>query len=578
MYFCSMQTYRWKWPLQADAVRVKEFSARLNNLPMALAQILINRGIDTYDKARCYFRPNLQMLHDPFLMKGMNQAVKRLVEAIKNNEKILIYGDYDVDGTTAVTLVYDFLKRYYSLVDFYIPDRHKEGYGLSSQGVDYAYEQDCSLIITLDCGIKDTARIWYAMEKGIDVIVCDHHQPDAELPPAVAILNPKQQDCGYPFKELTGCGVGFKLMQAFAQRNGISSQELFEYLDLVAVSIAADIVPIVDENRVLTYFGLKKLNENPLPGLKAILDTAKFEKKEINVSDVVFILAPRINAAGRIKNARNAVETLLSKNMDQAVAHALLIDELNQNRREFDETATREALSIIQNSQEYMLRKTIVVYKEDWHKGVVGIVASRLIEHYYRPTIVFTSSEGELLSGSARSIQGFDLYSALTACSDLVEQFGGHKYAAGLTIKRKNLELFMHRFEEVVSSTLLDEQLSPAIEIDAEISLTDITPKFLRILKQMAPYGPGNMNPVFVSRKLMAGKYVSVVGNNHLKLSLKQQGQPSDLYFPAIGFDMGKYYASISQGASFDAVYSIEENHYNGKVTYQLKIKDLRLE
>ncbi len=572
-----MKTPVWKISPAPDSEFVKKFSEQLNNLPLPIATILIQRGIDTFEKAKRYFRPNLSNLYDPFLMKDMKRAVDRLVEAIKNNEKILIYGDYDVDGTTAVTLVYDFLKRYYANLEFYIPDRYLEGYGLSYRGIDYAHENDFSLIITLDCGIKAVEKVLYAMDKGIDIIICDHHQPGEHLPPAYAILNPKQKDCGYPFKELTGCGVGYKFMQAFAQRNHIHTGELNEYIDLLAVSIAADIVPIEDENRILTYFGLKKINENPLPGIKAILNVAGFNRNEVTVSDIVFVIAPRINAAGRIKDARNAVNTLLAKNPDQADLHASIINELNINRREFDETATKEAIAILESNDAYKSKKTTVVFKQDWHKGVVGIVASRLIEYYYRPTVVLTASDDNLISGSARSVPGFDLYNAIAQCGDLLEQFGGHKYAAGLTLKQENLDKFIEKFEWIVSQTIREEHMTPYLEIDTEISLDDITGKFLRILKQMAPFGPGNMRPVFLARNLRAGKYVSIVGQNHLKFNIPKNKDNQTQSIPAIAFGFGEYYRPISEGSTFDAVFTLEENHFNGRTTYQMKIKDLRI-
>lgn len=494
---------RWSINSSADEKVVNQLAEELK-IEKVLANLLVQRDIKTYEEAKKFFRPSLDDLHDPFLMKDMDIAIARLEKAISNKEKILVFGDYDVDGTTAVALVYSFLKNLPTsegLVDYYIPDRYAEGYGISFMGIDFAKENNFSLIIALDCGIKAIDKIDYANERNIDFIICDHHRPGDTLPKAVAILDPKRNDCNYPFDELCGCGVGFKLVQAYAQKNNIPFSELAKYLDLTAISIASDLVPIVGENRALCYFGLEQINKNPRKGIKAILDLANI-KKEVTMNELVFTVGPRINAAGRIETGRNAVALLVSDNHADAKISGININTSNTERRVLDVSITQHAFSMIDGSEELIKRKSTVLFHPDWHKGVIGIVASRLIERYYRPTIVLTESNG-MATGSARSVKDFDVYDAIEACSDLLEQFGGHKYAAGLSMKLENLAAFQKKFEEVVSSTIKDHMLIPEIAIDAELKLSDITPKFFRILKQFEPFGPGNMSPVFMSKNIV---------------------------------------------------------------------------
>lgn len=555
---------------------IQNLAGELNIHPI-LAQLLVQRGVNTFDEAKHFFRPSMSDLHDPFLMKDMDKAVERISTAILNKEKILVYGDYDVDGTTAVSLVYTFLHNQYVNVEYYIPDRYKEGYGISLQGIDYAKENGCNLIIALDCGIKSIDKIEYANKLGVDFIICDHHRPGSELPNAVAVLDPKRADCEYPYKELSGCGVGFKLIQAIAQQKGILFEDLNQYLDLVAVSIAADIVPITGENRILAYFGLKLLNENPRPGFKAILDLSNFKKDEITVNDVVFLIAPRINAAGRIESGKSAVELLVSKNDNVAGLLGDGINEHNLKRKDLDSSITEHALQLIEESEDHKYRKSTVLYNSAWHKGVIGIVASRLTEKYYRPTIVLTKSndENNMVSGSARSVKDFDVYNAIESCSDLLEQFGGHMYAAGLTMKEENVQEFIERFEEVVSSTIEDRMLVREVEIDAELNLNDINQKFFNILKQFAPFGPGNMSPNFKSSKVRDNGRGKVVGNNHLKLTLVQH-EDYQSTFDAIAFQLGHHHPQVEQQDDFEIVYHIEENNFNNRTTLQLNIKDLK--
>lgn len=534
-----------------------------------LARLLVQRNIRTFEEARIFFRPSLDHLHDPFLMKDMDKAVDRINAAMMHNEKIVIYGDYDVDGTTSVALMYSFLKKHYPNIDYYIPDRYKEGYGISQAGIDWAKQQQCSLIIALDCGIKSIDKIAYATSIGIDFIICDHHLPGDEIPAAVAVLDPKRTDCTYPYKELSGCGIGFKLLQAYCNSHQISFDELTPYLDLVVVSIASDIVPITGENRTLAYFGLKQLNESPRQGLKALLDTA-VSRKEISVSDIVFIIGPRINAAGRIDDAKNAVRLLLSETQFTAGSNAELLNQKNTERRQFDMDITKEALAILQDDI-YDQRKSTVIYREHWHKGVIGIVASRLTEVHYKPTIVLTQSNG-VAAGSARSIAGFDIYSAIKECGDLLEQFGGHMYAAGLTLKLENVDKFIKRFEEVVSATIDENLLTPEIVVDDEIQLKDITPSFYNILKQFAPFGPGNMKPVFVTRNLTDTGYSRVVGNDHLKISLKDKDNYSG---NGIAFGMA-HFEELVRDEPVDIVYTIEENEWRNVVRIDLMIKDIK--
>ncbi|REJ82943.1 MAG: single-stranded-DNA-specific exonuclease RecJ [Bacteroidetes bacterium] len=564
---------RWALKSQANPREAEALSKELNISP-SLASLLIQRGINSFDKAKNFFRPSLENLYDPFLMKDMDLAVDRLEKAIESGEKIMIYGDYDVDGTTAVALVYSFIHKLYDKIDYYLPDRYKEGYGISVQGIDYASENGFSLIIALDCGIKAIEKVKYAKEKGIDFIICDHHRPGESLPDAVAVLDPKRADCNYPFDELSGCGIGFKFIQAYALKKKMPLSELEAYLDLVAVSTAADIVPIIDENRILVYHGLRSLNSNPRPGIQAILKLADV-KRELNVNDVVFIIGPRINAAGRIKDARMAVDLLISKNESDALFEGKNIDEHNTERKFLDNSTTEHALKIIQEDPRFAQKKTTVLYHEDWHKGVIGIVASRLTERYYRPTIILTESNG-LATGSARSVKDFDIYNAIESCSDLLEQFGGHMYAAGLTLKLENLERFSNRFEEIVASTIEERMLTQEIEIDAVLKLSDISSSFYNILKQFAPFGPGNMSPVFKSENVRDTGLSRVVGNNHLKLNLAED-ETTRFGVDGIAFQMGQFYPFISRRIPFDICYTLEENTFNGKTSIQLNVKDIKV-
>ena len=540
-----------------------------------IANLLVQRGIKSFKEAKNFFRPSLDDLYDPFLMKDMDKAIERLQLAIHRNEKILIYGDYDVDGTTAVSLVYIFLKNYYPNVDYYIPDRYAEGYGISFQGIDYAKENDFTLIIALDCGIKSIDKVTYAKERSIDFIICDHHRPGDELPLAVAVLDPKRKDCNYPFDELCGCGIGFKLVQAYAIKNNIPFEQLTEFLDLTAISIASDLVPIVDENRILCYYGLQQINSNPRKGIKAILDLANI-KKEITINELVFTIGPRINAAGRLETGRNAVKLLVSENHKHAQESGISINVTNTERRTIDVNITQHALSMIEENETLKTKKSTVLFHSEWHKGVVGIVASRLIEKYYRPTIVLTESNG-MATGSARSVKDFDVYDAIEACADLLEQFGGHKYAAGLSLKLENLKAFQDKFEEVVSATIQDHMLIPEIEIDAELELNQITPKFFRVLKQFAPFGPGNMSPVFMTKGLIDRGTVRIVGNNHLKMDIHSNVNQSEL-FPTIAFGQAHHFDNVLRLKAFQACYAIEENSFNGNVSLQLNVKDMKME
>jgi len=546
--------------------------ARELNIDASLAQILTQRGITNFEEARYFFRPQLMHLHDPFLMKGMKKAIERIKLALQNEEKILIYGDYDVDGTTAVALTYSFFKQFTNKIEYYIPDRHKEGYGISTTGIDYASEQGFTLTIALDCGIRSVDKIDYANKLGIDFIICDHHLPGAEIPSAIAVLDPKQSDCNYPFKELSGCGIGFKLAQAYCKVMGLPDSNYEQYLDLAMVSIAADIVPIVDENRVLAHYGLLKLNENPSEGLKALM---KIGGKTTNysITDVVFILAPRINAAGRMGHGNDAVKMLLCE-ASMAFDQSDLINNQNTDRKSFDQNITLEALAMIEKSEVLINRKTTVVYQQGWNKGVIGIVASRLTEKYYRPTIVLTESNGNY-TGSARSVAGYDLYEALVECSDLLEQFGGHKFAAGLTLKPENLILFSEKFERTVASTIDPSLLIPEISIDAEIDLTQIDSKFYRVLTQIGPFGPQNMNPTFVSRGLNLVGFPQIVGTNHLKLNVKQQ---NSAIFESIAFNLATFEEKLKPDTLFSICYTIEENVWKEKRKLQLNIKGIKID
>lgn len=562
---------RWVDRYKADTNKVETLASALN-INKVLATLLIQRGVDDFDQARNFFRPRLEHLHDPFLMKDMERAIGRIERAIGMKENILIYGDYDVDGTTSVAVLFSFLNRFYNHIGYYIPDRYKEGYGISTQGIDYAAQNNYSLIIALDCGIKSIDKVEYARTKGIDFIIGDHHTPGNELPQAVAVLDPKRKDCNYPYKELSGCGIAFKIIQAFAKINQLEDITVYQYLDLVAVSIASDIVPITGENRVLAYYGLKKLNNNPCFGLKALIDLAT-KSSDLSLTDVIFQIGPRINAAGRIDHAKDAVKLLIAKSSEEAKTCCGLIDIQNMQRKDFDARITAEALEQIQANEHLMQRKTTVVYQEDWHKGVIGIVASRLTEKYYRPTIVLTKSNGHV-AGSARSVAGFDLYEALSECSDLLDQFGGHKYAAGLTMKVENVIALQKRFEEVVAQSIDPELLEPEISIDAEIKLVDITAKFFRVLQQFAPFGPENNAPVFIARNLYTVGAAALVGVNHLKMTLTQEGAG---IFDSIGFGLGEFLPLINKGIPFDACFSIEENVWRDKRSLQLNLKGIRL-
>ncbi|MBS1530882.1 MAG: single-stranded-DNA-specific exonuclease RecJ [Bacteroidetes bacterium] len=541
------------------------------NIDPVLSALLINRGISTFDDAKYFFRPDLRHLHDPFLMEDMEKAVERIEKAIANNEKILIYGDYDVDGTTAVALVYSFFKKHHDQIAYYIPDRYREGYGISTDGIDYAGENGFSLVIALDCGIKSVEKIAYANAKNVDFIICDHHLAGNELPEAVAVLDPKRSDCHYPYKELSGCGIGFKLVQAYAEKNDIPFDEVVCYLDLVVISIASDIVHITGENRVLAYFGLQKMNSDPCIGIKALMGVAG-RTGEYTIANVVFLLGPRINAAGRIDDAKHAVELLISCNETEASEKSALINMHNTERKGHDMTITDEALGMIDGDELMIRRKSTVVFNENWHKGVIGIVASRLTEKYYRPTIVLTRSNGHI-AGSARSVHGFDLYEALYECRDLLIQFGGHKYAAGLTLLQENIGAFSDRFEEVVSATITDEQLVQEIRIEGDLELKQIDARFFRVLNQFAPFGPGNMAPTFLSRNVKVAGYAGLAGEQHLKMAVMQEGSP---LFDCIAFGQGEFLYEVNAGKPFDICYTIEENVWRDKRSIQLNVKGIR--
>ena len=543
------------------------------NINTHLSAILLQRGITDFESAKKFFRPTLDQLHDPFLMKDMHEAVERLKKAIDLNEKILVYGDYDVDGTTSVSLVYSYLKSFHPNCDFYIPDRYSEGYGVSEAGIIWAEENNFTLIIALDLGVKASDMVKLANHKGIDFIICDHHMPGESIPNAVAVLDPKRADCNYPFKELSGCGIGFKFLQAFARRYKVE-EDIYEYVDLVAVSIASDIVPINGENRILTYLGLQKLNQNPLPGLKALKEIAAI-KTDLDVSGVVFTLGPRINAAGRVAHAKGAVELLISKTEEEANILAEKINLKNDQRREFDTTITEEAIAMIEGNETLRTAKSTVLFKNTWHKGVIGIVAARCVEKYYRPTVILTESNNKI-TGSARSIKDFDLYEAIVRCSDLLEKFGGHKYAAGLTMDSSNLVAFQQRFEEIAASTLTAEMLTPAIEIDLSLSFDTLTPKFNSILKQMGPFGPENHKPVFETKDVYALDSLTSFKDKHLRFMAAQEN--NDTVFSVVGFDLMEHYARIAKGDRFKIVYTLEENVFNGNTSLQLRIKDIKFE
>ena len=538
-----------------------------------LAKLLNQKGIQTFEEARTFFRPSLDQLHDPFLMMDMDKAVNRLTEAIGNDESILIYGDYDVDGTTAVATFYGFLSKFYNKLEYYIPDRYKEGYGVSEEGIRYAAANGYSLIVTLDCGIKALEKVDLATSLGIDVIICDHHTPGDKLPAAFAVLDPKRTDCNYPYKELSGCGVGFKLLHGFCLQSSIDLQELLDYLDLLAVSIASDIVPITGENRVLSHFGLKKLNQSPRPGLKSLIELCK-GNKDLTISGIVFGIGPRINAAGRMDHAGSAVALLLAKNEDEANHLAEMVNTKNDARKDFDSSITEEAIQMITSNVELAEAKSTVLYKEDWHKGVIGIVASRCIEKLYRPTVILTESN-DMVTGSARSVDGFDVYAAISECSDLLEQYGGHMYAAGVTMPTNNVDAFRKRFEEVVSKQITSDQLTPSLYIDAVINLADINQKFYNIITQMAPFGPQNMQPVFLAENVQASN-VKLLKDQHLKFTAKQEG--TNVAFDAIGFGLGDYYDLVHCGMKFHLAFTIEENDFRGHKNLQLFVKDIKFD
>jgi single-stranded-DNA-specific exonuclease len=559
-----------RWAVkEVDEQKVNALQRELKVHPV-LCKLLVQRGIETYEAAKKFFRPELSDLHDPFLMKDMDKAVNRITQAISAGEKILIYGDYDVDGTTAVSTVYLFFKEFYPNIEYYIPHRYTEGYGISLQGIDYAAANNFPLIIALDCGIKSNDKVDYANEKKIDFIICDHHTPGDEIPNAIAVLDPKRNDCPYPYKELSGCGIGFKLIQAFAEQNGMSPETCNRYLDLVCVSIGADIVPITGENRILAHYGLKKVNENPLPGLKKLME-ASGKQGRMDITNVVFVLAPRINAAGRMDDAKHAVRLLVSADVDLDVGdHAEQLNKFNTDRKDLDKNITIHALEMIAADENLVNRKSTVVFHHEWHKGVLGIVASRLTDTYYRPTIVLTESDGKL-TGSARSVKNFDLYEAIYECRDLLIQFGGHKYAAGLTMLPENALAFRDRFDEVVSARITPEQLIPELEIDAEIELEDINPKFYNIIQQMAPYGPENMQPVFVTRGVKDSNWSKIVKEEHIKFSIKKSNSP---VIDGIGFRLAPKFSFVKNGA-FDIAYSINENVWQDRVSLQMFVRDV---
>ncbi|MDR1406363.1 MAG: single-stranded-DNA-specific exonuclease RecJ [Prevotellaceae bacterium] len=565
----------WTVKEQGNPVLIRHLSAELG-IDQTLANLLVQRGVQTFSEAKDFFRPQLHHLHDPFLMRDMDRAVARIRQAIEKQEKIMVYGDYDVDGTTAVSLVYSFLKKYSPLVSFYIPDRYSEGYGISYQGIDYARDHGISLVIALDCGIKANEKIDYANDRGIDFIICDHHLPGNEIPKAVAVLDPKRADCSYPFDDLSGCGVGFKLLQALCQKQNIPFEELSPFLDLVVVSIASDLVFITGENRVLAHYGLKQLNEHPRHGLLSIIKLAGLDKHHIAIDDIVFKIGPRINAAGRMESGKTAVDLLTAENEAHATQMGLTINIHNDDRKSVDREITQAAVSMVEQQEILKTQKTIVLFNPSWHKGVVGIVASRLVESFYRPSIVLTESNG-FITGSARSIAGFDLYDAIESCSDLLETFGGHMYAAGLTLREENFKEFCTRFERYVSKIITDDLLTPQIDIDSYLDFKQITPKFFRILKQFQPFGPGNMSPVFITDNVYDNGNGRLVGTDagHLKLELIQEDEP---YRPisAIAFHQSEHFDYLQAGNPADVCYSVAENYYRGIANIQLRVKDIK--
>jgi len=565
----------WIVKQKADEQIIENLAKELN-INIILANLLAQRSISNFDEAKSFFRLNLLELHNPFLMKDMDLAISRLEKAIKNNEKILIYGDYDVDGTTSVALVYLFLNKFHSNLDFYIPDLYEEGYGISFKGIDFASENNFTLVIALDCGIKANDKIEYANKKNIDFIICDHHTAGSKIPDAVAVLDPKRPDCSYPFKELSGCGVGFKLLQAYSQKNNISEEELFSFLDIVAISIASDIVPIEKENRILMFYGLEVLNKTERQGLKSLIKIAGIENQQIYVSDCVFKIGPRINAAGRIKSGREAVKLLIEQDEKFADEFSSQINDNNITRKTLDSSITSEALEMIENDEDMMNRKSTVLFNPAWHKGVIGIVASRIIETHYKPTIILTESHG-FATGSARSVEGFDLYEAIDSCSDLLVAFGGHKFAAGLTLKIEDIPVFRDKFDNFVRSKITAEQQVEKIEADAVISFSDITQKFYKIVKQFEPFGPSNMTPVFITENVRDTGNSRLVGNppKHLKLEVIDE---KGFMFSGIGFSMAEFYTEIASGKPFNICYSIDENNFRGNKTLQLMIRDIKFQ
>jgi single-stranded-DNA-specific exonuclease len=565
---------KWIMKERGDSAVVQQLANSLG-VSESLANLMVQRNITTPEEANTFFNPSLNYLHDPFMMKDMNIAVDRLSTAIKKNEKVLVYGDYDVDGTTAVALVYSFLREQYSNIEYYIPDRYKEGYGVSLQGIDFAVQNNCRVIITLDCGIKAIEKIKYARNKGLDVIVCDHHYPGDEIPGALAVLDPKQPGCSYPYKELSGCGVGFKLIHAYSKIHGIPFSSIEHYLDLVAVSIASDIVPITGENRVLAYFGLKQLNESPRTGLKEIIREADV-CRALTIEDVVFKIGPRINAAGRMETGGRAVELLIANDTKVATGISKEINNYNIERRSVDRVITTEAMRMISEDQRTVNAKTTVLFNPSWKKGVIGIVASRLIETYYRPTVILTESNG-FATGSARSVQGYDLYQAIEACSDLLENFGGHMFAAGLTLKKENIKPFIERFEQYVNNTITEDQMLPRVLIDTELSFEEINEEFFRVMSQFQPFGPENMSPIFVSRNVFDNRTGRMVGasGEHLKLDLCQESTGTNT-IPAIAFGQANHFEYIRKGNPFDICYSVEMNEFRGNKNLQLNIRDIK--
>ena len=560
---------RWTY-LEADETLVNELQSQLKIHPV-LCKLLVLRNITTFEEAKDFFRPSLEKLHDPFLMQDMDKAILRIETALEKKEKILIYGDYDVDGTTAVSLVYSFFNAFYENVTYYIPDRYTEGYGISFQGIDFAADNDVSLIIALDCGIKSNDKVDYAKARNIDFIICDHHLPGETLPDASAVLDPKRHDCNYPYKELSGCGIGFKLIQAYTQKNNLDQQKIFDQLDLVAVSIASDLVPITGENRILAKFGCDKINNNPRAGIKALMSELKLSRN-LDVTDLVFIIGPRINAAGRIAHGSEAVTLLIEEDYDRAIEKTKKVQENNTNRKTLDKDITEEAFSMIDNDDILINKKSTVLYQEHWHKGVIGIVASRLIEKYHRPTIILASSNGKAV-GSGRSVPGFDLHDAIDACSEHLVQFGGHKYAAGLTIELNKIDEFSAQFNKIVSERITDEQLIPQIEIDAVIELSDINERFFNILEQMQPFGPGNMRPNFVTKEVYDTGFSKILNGNHLKLNILKDGQdPKN----GVGFGMGNFMKIMEQREIFDICYQLYANEWNNQIKIEFKLKDLR--